>query len=899
MDSFSRFARVLPLFVLGSPALAQCPEWVSNFASLSGGVEGAVYAQIVFDDGSGPALYLGGSFTNSSNSPTAAISHLARWSGSRFEQPPGGAPNAVIDSFGIFDDGSGPALYAGGEFTAIGGVPALRIARWNGTPWSALGSGLDSAVNAICVYDSGYGPALYAGGAFMHSGATPMRGVARWDGTAWNSVGDVVGTVNALTVFDDGSGAKLYAGGSFIAAGGNALGNVARFDGANWSAVDGGTNGTVYALHVHDDGAGPRLFAAGAFTRAGGNPALRVAKFDGASWSAPGSGLGGTANALDSFDTGSGSKLIAAGAFTSAGGSPAGEIAAWDGTSWSSLSSATSGSVSSLCAYDEGAGARLFASGTFSSIGGHAADNIARLSGATWQPVGAGQPPDGNVYAFERGDVGDGPKLYVGGSFVHVGLLAANDIAAWDGSHWSSLGTGLDGVVSAMCFYTDGSNPVLYVAGGFAHAGGIAASGIAGWAAGAWHALGSLPINVNALAMFDDGSGPALYAGGDTFNSLRKWNGASWLPVGNFAGTGGPEVDALKVWNDGTGSALYAAGRFHTIDGTTVNNVAKWNGSSWAALGTGMTETNAVVLQLEVFDDGSGAALYAAGGFSQAGGVSSGAVARWNGTSWSSLTPTPVIPISQLALRAVNDSSGPALYSGGLFQYILNGVDTNLARWDGTAWTSLGPNPYGEDVVALGSYDDGSGHGVDVLVGHTYPLGNPPNAAFLAEHRTCAASITPFCYGDGGQIACPCSNSGAPGHGCDNSSFTGGALLVGSGSTEPDTVVITTSGTKPSVLTILLQGSASSWPGVNFGDGVRCAGGTLKRLYTKAAVGGVVTVPGPGDPSITARSAALGFPISPVIELYYQTHYRDPSATFCPAPQGNTWNVSNGAAIRW
>ena len=163
----------------------------------------------------------------------------------------------------------------------------------------------------------------------------------------------------------------------------------------------------------------------------------------------------------------------------------------------------------------------------------------------------------------------------------------------------------------------------------------------------------------------------------------------------------------------------------------------------------------------------------------------------------------------------------------------------------------------------------------------------------------CDAPITPFCYGDRGQLACPCANSGLAGHGCDNSSFTGGALLSRSGSTTPDTVVMTTSGMKPTVLSIFMQAGATLWPGVSFGDGVRCAGATLKRFYTKAAVGGVVTVPGPGDPSISARSAALGFPIAPGIVLYCQTHYRDPSATFCHAPQANRWNGSNGAVIRW
>jgi hypothetical protein len=35
-------------------------------------------------------------------------------------------------------------LIAGGYFTTAGGVSANRIARWNGTSWSALGTGMNS-----------------------------------------------------------------------------------------------------------------------------------------------------------------------------------------------------------------------------------------------------------------------------------------------------------------------------------------------------------------------------------------------------------------------------------------------------------------------------------------------------------------------------------------------------------------------------------------------------------------------------------------------------------------------------------------------------------------------------------------------------------------------------------
>ena len=79
----------------------------------------------------------------------------------------------------VFDDGSGPALCAGGEFGNAGGVAANFIAKWDGAGWSALGSGMNSAVMALAVFDDGSGPALYAGGGFSASPAGDSS-LAKW-----------------------------------------------------------------------------------------------------------------------------------------------------------------------------------------------------------------------------------------------------------------------------------------------------------------------------------------------------------------------------------------------------------------------------------------------------------------------------------------------------------------------------------------------------------------------------------------------------------------------------------------------------------------------------------------------------------------------------------------------
>ena len=79
----------------------------------------------------------------------------------------------------------------------------------------------------------------------------------------------------------------------------------------------------------------------------------------------------------------------------------------------------------------------------------------------------------------------------------------------------------------------------------------------------------------------------------------------------------GPKGMDSRVYSlafDGSGN-LYAGGSFTTTSNTVAYYIAKWDGSSWSTLGSGM---NSYVYALAV--DGSGN-LYAGGSFTTAGGV--------------------------------------------------------------------------------------------------------------------------------------------------------------------------------------------------------------------------------------------------------------------------------------
>jgi hypothetical protein len=97
----------------------------------------------------------------------------------------------------------------------------------------------------------------------------------------------------------------------------------------------------------------------------------------------------------------------------------------------------------------------------------------------------------------------------------------------------------------------------------------------------------------------------------------------------------------------------------------------------------------------------------------------------------------------------------------------------------------------------------------------------------------------------------------------------------------------------PSTVSALyFQGTnqAAAGAGTVFGDGLRCAAGTVIRLGTKTAAGGVTTYPGAGDASVSVRGA-----ITVGATRSYQVWYRN-AAAFCSA---ETFNLTNGVLATW
>ncbi len=153
-------------------------------------------ALINFDDGTGSALYAGGT-------STASGSSVARFRAGEWEVL--GALPSTVWAMGVYDDGSGPALYAAGSFDLPDGS---NIARWDGTAWSAVGDGPPEFARKLVVFDEGDGERLFA----LSGSPFDSHLMYRWNGAVWEGVGEpnFRGLGYGVTVHEDGRGPAIY-----------------------------------------------------------------------------------------------------------------------------------------------------------------------------------------------------------------------------------------------------------------------------------------------------------------------------------------------------------------------------------------------------------------------------------------------------------------------------------------------------------------------------------------------------------------------------------------------------------------------------------------------------------------------------------------------------------------
>lgn len=652
----------------------------SSFAPLGDGLNDIVTSLAVMNG----QLYAAGRFTASGAAP---VGQVARWTGSAWT-PVGGGGVAGFEDLNLVVDGTSLLLL--GEFGQVGTPPVAAecIARWNGSTWESLG--YQQVDGNILKYAQRIGGVLYAG----------RYGLHQFDGTSWTygvaPAGYELNVVNGLASY----------GGQLVVAGGLYDPNLdlyspmlQTFDGSTWADLGGMVpDSDVNGLAV----VGTKLFAWGNFNA---SPGMQNATWDGVSWT-PGTVLHGSIESAVAF----GGELAIGGAFD--------YFTRYDGSAFRQVSTGgvvvqgdtglrTVGTgfglggftyVQGLASY----GGRLVATGDFARIGSTSGEfgqalGIAQWDGTQWSGLAGGlnepfnQPSGENLALW-------GTKLVVSGYFTGAGGVPSQNIAAWNGTTWESLGGGITGQDARLVSF--GGD--LVVSTGFTSLGNAVGSGtplgnVARWNGSTWQSLGAKSggssVSNHGLVVWNGrvvfGASFSSIAGVPA-NNVAAWDGTSWSAMGDgFNGF----VTSLGVH----AGELYASGVFTASGATPLpGRMARWNGSAWVAVGTGLD--GAAVAMHSI-----GSQLVVAGNFTTAGGQPLPGIAAWNGTTWSGFgsgfAPAPDYFYPQ-PYALVTHQGG--LFVGGSFNRVGDKAAFGIARWQ-LSGTVDAPAATASRTVALSS----------------------------------------------------------------------------------------------------------------------------------------------------------------------------------------------------
>ncbi|MBD3235196.1 MAG: hypothetical protein GF330_00640 [Candidatus Eisenbacteria bacterium] len=319
-----------------APAAA-CWDGASWMPASSEDLDGWVYAFAEFRQ----MLYAGGHFQHCGAVETPHIARLDLGGSGAWEPLAGETLDGDLFALTVHDDGAGPMLIAGGSFTAAGGTPLNGVGGWNGANWSPLGDGftwevepgvfLPGIVYALHVFED----QLYAGGAFTHSGATEVGHFARWNGASWEPVdGGFDAPVMAIGEY----AGELVAGGHFVVAGDEVVFHLAHLGEGQWQPFGWGTNGGVFAITNFRN----QLIVGGEFNEAGGLDCSYVAGWNGYDWYPLGPGVDDNrVYGLGLYD----GQLYATGGFITSHAELVNRIARWDQPLWFALDEGLEGTI--------------------------------------------------------------------------------------------------------------------------------------------------------------------------------------------------------------------------------------------------------------------------------------------------------------------------------------------------------------------------------------------------------------------------------------------------------------------------------------------------------------------------------------------------------------------------
>lgn len=339
----------------------------------------------------------------------------------------------------------------------------------------------------------------------------------------------------------------------------------------------------------------------------------------------------------------------------------------------------------------------VYAGGIFTASGITAINYLTKYTTTTlgqglFETVGSGI--NNNALTI---DVVRSSEIYIGGNFTSP----SNYITKWnnDTNTYSALGSS-SAVNDRVYGIAHGGN-YIYVVGQFLNVNSIAGTQhVAKWdkTTSLWSAVGDGGLNsgtdgyVSAVAVY----GSNVYIGGyfttvgltNGYSNIALWNGSAWSNLSG--GTGNQTIDEVfSIAIDSTGN-VYVGGNFISIGGVTVNNIAMWNGSVWAALGTGTSRTTDEIKAIGIDSTGK---VCVGGIFISIGGVSTKNIAMWSPGSpgsWSALGSGIGDNLGSDVVNAIAIDSNDNIYAGGNFTIAGGVIASNIAVYGTPVFTTTG-----------------------------------------------------------------------------------------------------------------------------------------------------------------------------------------------------------------
>lgn len=287
--------------------------------------------------------------------------------------------------------------------------------------------------------------------------------------------------------------------------------------------------------------------------------------------------------------------------------------------------------------YEDTTDNMLYIGGWFLTFDSDTVWGIVKYDGQDAVPLGTGQFPCGNacpgIVSIEKYN----NDIYVAGAMSGMEGDTTGGFSRWNGTSWDSLGYLQD-------FYGDPAdladlevyNGELYMCGTISYINGQPATGVAKWDGVQFTDLGfpytstgGSPCNLLKLQHYNGDLIVVSTGCYDQFggaHKLWKYDGVTWDTMDfNINGFGVGDID---VYN----GELYVAGLFDTLGGNPGNYIVGWDGSQLRDVGGGLWNggANAQVFDLEVWNG----RLYAAGLFTEAGGIPAKHLAYWDGVEW-------------------------------------------------------------------------------------------------------------------------------------------------------------------------------------------------------------------------------------------------------------------------